>query len=402
MKITACQFCTGICLDVALDMGLHPLVNDYRPEGSTTEYHPLRLCRCAGCGLVQIDEVLPPTKLFPANYPYASGTTQALVQNAHELSLEVRRNIKLKDKLVVDIGSNDGTLLKPFKRSGARVCGVTPETAGDAAVANGIPTIKDYWGPAARTAIEEKHGKATIITAANVLAHVPDAHAFVAEVGKLLEPGGLFISDSHYLGDLLAGTQLDAIYHEHLRYYSVADLTKLMESCDMEVVAVRRTTIHGGSVRVYARKVGSRTTVKTREPYEEDPETVGAKALVDFAERAKRARQSLRALLSDRTGRPQVHALGAPSRASTLLNYAGVTAEDVTVAYELPGSPKIGLLMPGSQIPVVPEAEMATRRPEYLLLLSWHLQHDLVPKLRHAGYKGRFISPLPVARVIDG
>lgn len=398
-NLSGCQYCAFNLLDPVLDMGHQPLVNDYQEAREPLASYPLRLCRCIRCGLVQIDYQLPSDVLFPEDYPYTTGTTGALGRNARELALEVEHSVPYKGKLVVDIGSNDGTLLQAFKERGAVVNGVTPEKAGEAARERGISTYPGYWGAAARADIEKSHGKAAVVTASNVLAHVPDPAGFLREVEELLMPGGVFVSESHYVGDLFAGVQLDTIYHEHLRYYSVASVSQFLADAGLEVAAVKRTATHGGSIRVYARKPGGPTVV-VREPYEEDPEHVGQRAAADFAQRAAGARRKLRALLSTPTGSPRVHGLGAPSRAATLLNWCGVTAADVPVTYEVAGSLKIGKRMPGSGILVLDETDLMAARPDYLLVLSWHVAHDLVPKLRQKGYRGKFIVPLPEARVL--
>lgn len=395
--LEACHYCSGP-LETVLDMGNQPLVNDYVSEPGPVSTFPLRLCRCSRCSLVQLDYHLPSEVLFPEDYPYTTGTTGALAKNARELALEVENALPYKGKLVVDIGSNDGTVLGQFKERGAKVCGVTPESAGKLARDRGVPTVQDYWGPGARADVEKSFGKATVVTALNVLAHVPDPLAFIREVGELMAPGALFVSDSHYLGTLLGGVQLDTVYHEHLRYYSVETVSRLLKEAGLEVAAVRRTPVHGGSIRVYARKPGG-PQVNLREPYEEDPKAVSKEACVDFAQRARAARNRLRAQIAGAPGSPRIHGLGAPSRASTLLNYCGLTATDVPVTYEVAGSLKIGKRMPGSGVLVLDERDLATAKPDYLLLLSWHVSHDLIPKLRHGGYRGKFILPLPVCRI---
>lgn len=397
--LTACQHCSGELRPV-LDMGYQPLVNEYwegRPAIQAS--YPQRLCMCARCGLAQLDYALSSDLLFPESYPYTSGTTGALAKNAREMALEVEANLPYAGKLVLDIGSNDGTLLQEFKDRGARVVGVTPEDAGRLAEARGIPTVQAYWGTDEAAAGLAEHGQPAVVTACNVLAHVPDPEDFVRKVATVLEPGGLFVSDSHYVADLFAGLQFDAIYGEHLRYYSAASLTALLTDCGLEVAAVKRTPTHGGSIRVYARKPGG-PRVNVRDPYEENPRHVGWEAAQEFAQRALGARNKLRALLANRPGSgARVHGLGAPSRASTLLNWCGVTAADVPVTYEVAGSLKIGKRMPGSGVLVLDEKDLYAAKPEYLLLLSWHLSHELMPKLRHAGYLGKFVLPLPEPRV---
>ncbi len=162
-----------------------------------------------------------------------------------------------KDDLVIDIGSNDGTLLSNFQNGGHRVLGIEPTDVGDIANSRGIPTVKQYFGLPVAREVRRDHGAASVVTAANCFAHIEDVHAIVEAMVEMLKPGGVFISESHYLIPLLDTLQYDTIYHEHLRYYSLASLKYLLEMHDLEVVYARPIPSHGGSIRVYAARKGA-------------------------------------------------------------------------------------------------------------------------------------------------
>src|SRR5471030_999011 len=161
--------------------------------------------------------------------------------------------------LVVDIGSNDGTLLSNFQNGGHRVLGIEPTDVGDIANARGIPTLKRYFGVDVARAVKSEYGPARIVTAANCFAHIEDVHAIVDGIVEMLTPDGVFISESHYLIGLLDTLQYDTVYHEHLRYYSVTSLKHLLEMHDLEVFNARPIPSHGGSIRVYAGRHGVNT-----------------------------------------------------------------------------------------------------------------------------------------------
>jgi hypothetical protein len=217
-----------------------------------------------------------------------------------------------------------------------------------------------------------------VITATNVLAHVADVHDFLAGVDVLLAPGGVFVTENHDVASILDGLQFDTVYHEHLRYYSVASLSWLLERHLLSVAESRPVGTHGGSFRVYARKRGGR-----------------------LGTRAKAAAESLHQLVKDCAGQGAVYGVGATTRATPLIHYAQI-AQYIECVAEVKGSQKIGQAIPGTSIPVVAESRLIEDQPEFALLLAWHIASGLRVKLRAMGYKGRFIIPLPEARLADG
>ena len=213
---------------------------------------------CRTCDLVQLGLAVDPAIIFPPEYPYTSGTTRLLRDNFSDLHRESTVMLNLgKDDLVIDIGSNDGTLLSNFKDGGHYVLGIEPTDVGDIANKRGIPTVKRYFGPDVAREIMREHGPASVVTAANCFAHMEDVHAIVDGIVEMLKPGGVFISESHYLIGLLDTLQYDTVYHEHLRYYSVSSLKHLLEMHDLEVFHARPIPSHGGSIRVYAASRGT-------------------------------------------------------------------------------------------------------------------------------------------------
>jgi hypothetical protein len=364
--------------------------------------YPAQMLYCEKCDLVQLGLIVSPEVLFPPEYPYTSSTTKILRDNFAELYNECKIIVGLdKNDLVIDIGSNDGNLLSNFKSH--KVLGVTPEEVGNIAIERGIPTIIDYFNKEVVEKIKKERGNAKIITATNVFAHIDNINEITELILDLLEEDGVFISESHYLLPLIGTLQYDTIYHEHLRYYSLHSLKFLLEKHNLEVIHVKEIPTHGGSVRVYAARKGKyevRDTVKELLDKEKDI-VLSKEKLLNFKGEVVVSKLRLHSLMLDikKQGK-KIYGIGAPSRASTLINYVGIDDGIMDYVMEIKGSHKIGKYMPGTLIPVVDEAKLYEDQPEYALLLSWHIADELIPKIKEKGFKGDFIVPLPEPRIL--
>lgn len=403
--VDRCQVCDSTDLDTIMFIGYLPPVNTMPAIGSRPAEqpaYPAEVLRCRKCQLVQIGLIVDPAILFPPTYPYTSGTTKILRENFAELSQEVARLYPLKSsELIVDIGSNDGTLLGNFMQT-CRVYGIEPTNAGKLAQQRGINTDISFFNRAAVKKAVASQGKAKIVTATNVFAHIEDIHEIVDCILELLDDNGIFISESHYLLPLVETLQYDTIYHEHLRYYSVTALKYLLEMHGLEVINTKRIPTHGGSIRVYAARKGKypvRETVAAT--LAEESRELTAEKLKAFKKRVVNSKLALYALLRDIKLRSErIYGVGAPSRASTLINYVGLDDGMLDCVLEIKGSYKIGKYIPGTTIPVVDEARLFEDQPEYAMLLSWHIADELMPKLTARGFKGKFIIPLPEPRIV--
>ncbi len=406
IPVEECQVCGHSDLQPVIFVGYLPPVNTMPLIGTRPmeqPAYPAQVLRCRECGLVQLGTIVDPAILFPPDYAYTSGTTRILVDNFAEMYAETTRLLSLgTDDLVVDIGSNDGTLLKNFADHGHRVLGVEPTDVGRLAIERGIPSLISFFTPEVAASIVREHGRARIVTATNVFAHIEDIHAIVDGIVAMLRDDGVFISESHYWLALLETLQYDTIYHEHLRHYSLGSLSGLLRMHDLEVFHAKRIPTHGGSIRVYAARIGSHLVdASVAELLGVEARELTPAKLDTFRREVTASKLGLYALLKDVKERgARVYGIGAPSRASTLVNYVGLDEGIVDCVVEVPGSHKIGKYMPGTLIPVVDEAKLFEDRPEYALLLSWHIADELIPKLRGRGFSGSFIVPLPRPRVV--
>jgi len=405
VPVECCQVCGHAPLTDVLSLGYMPPVNQMVPIGEVPRqqpWFPTNLLHCGKCDLVQLGLAVDPVIIFPPEYPYTSGTTKVLRDNFAELYAESSAMLKLGPRdLVVDLGSNDGTLLSNFKNGGHRVLGIEPTDVGKIADGRGIPTIARYFTPAVAAEVKREHGPARVVTAANCFAHIEDVHSIVAGILDLLAPDGTFISESHYLIGLLDRLQYDTIYHEHLRYYSVSSLANLLQLHGLEVFHARPIPSHGGSIRVYAARRGVRPVQDSVAKMLAGEPRSGAMLarLRTFRNDVMLSKLRLLGIIHDleeKGGR--ICGISAPSRASTLVNYLGLDEAIIDYVCEIAGSLKIGKCMPGTSIPVVEESRLFTDQPDCALIFSWHIADELAPKLRAKGYRGKLVTPLPVPR----
>lgn len=406
--VERCQVCEFTELEPVLFLGYLPPVNMMppigRPPGEQPAY-PAQLLHCPRCRLAQLGLIVDPRVLFPPEYPYTSGTTRILRENFADLAAESAALIGWGERdLVIDIGSNDGTLLSNF-HGRSRVLGVEPTDVGRLAPPRGIPTLQAFFSRETARQVLVEHGPARLITATNVFAHIDDVHEIVESIVSLLDPEGVFVSESHYLLPLLETLQYDTVYHEHLRYYALTSLRYLLEQHGLEVFHARPIPTHGGSIRVYAARRGQRPVhASVQELLAREEQAFGAGGLLQgFARRVVQSKLALLAQLhAIKQQGARVAGIGAPSRASTLVNYVGLDERMVEYVCEVKGSHKIGKYMPGTLIPVVEESRLYEDQPEYALIFSWHIGEEIMRNLSRQGYRGRYLLPLPEVRIVDG
>lgn len=404
--VTHCQICGHAPLESILFLGYLPPAEDFHAIGERPKEepnYPAELLYCTKCYLVQSGLIVNQDIIFPKSYAYISSNTKLLRDNFAELYREANTMFGLKpDDLVIDIGSNDGNLLSNFKDR-TRVLGVTPEDIGKIAIERGIPTILDYFTRDVARKIKKEHGFARVVTTTNAFAHIDDVNEIVESILEILKDDGVFITESHYLLPLIQMTQFDVIYHEHLRHYSLHSLKYLLESHGLEIIHAKQIPTHAGSIRVYAARAGKHAVKDTVSPlFEEEKRSILSKeALDNFRKKTILAKLDLVALLRDiKKQGGRVYGIGAPFRGTTLIKYVGIDEGIVDCVLEVNSSPKINKYIPGTIIPILEESKLFLDQPEYALIFSWQIADELIPKLKAKGFKGKFIVPLPVPRVV--
>lgn len=406
--IPSCQICDNKNLNLILDLGYQPpcdtLLTDKMLNTPELTY-PLGMMWCKNCTGVQIDYCVDGSVIYHKDYPYKSGISKPLVdyQKGMALSLIHKYNLNKKD-LVIDIGSNDGTLLSGFKENGIKILGVEPTNIAKYANKKGITTIQSFFDIKLSQRIKNKHGKAKLITTTNVFAHMQTIGEVIMGVYNLLEDDGVFISETHYLLDVIQGGQFDTIYHEHLRTYSLTSIIKLFDQYDFTVTDVERGERYGGNIRVHITKGKGKTISPNITKLLKLEKKAGLDKLdtyKKFAERAKNARLDfINFLIKNKKTGKKIVGKSCPGRASTLLNYYGIDKESIPYLAELSTSLKLGMYLPGKHIPIIDEKILFKEQPDYVVILSWHYGEFIMPRLKKAGLKSDFIIPLPNFKVI--
>jgi SAM-dependent methyltransferase len=403
-----CRACGATDLVPFLWLGEVPLANSYlapdQVDGPEPRF-PLEVYFCSGCSLVQLLDVVKPEVLF-SNYLYRTGTNQTIVRHNNSLADSVVNRLHLSAQdLVVEIASNDGSLLQCFRERGVRTLGVEPAmNIAWLAQEAGIETLNEFFDARCASRLLSERGPAAAVLANNVLAHVDATREFLAACKSILRPGGRVVIEAPYLGEMLERLEYDTIYHEHLCYFSVTALLRLFAEAGLALEEADRVEIHGGSLRLWGRHMdaaGHGASVLQMAEQERAAGLTRLETYREFARRTERNREELRGLLTrlKREGQT-VAGYGAPAKGNTLLCYCGIGTE--LVPYTVDRSPlKIGLCTPGSHIPIFPIERILELQPDYVLLLAWNFAPEIMETLRPFAEKGgRFIHPIPEPRIL--
>jgi hypothetical protein len=408
-KRTTCRACGGRDLELFLPLGDVALANSFlrSPDEFAAERRfPLDVYVCRACSMVQLLDVIDPEALF-RNYLYVTGTSDTIAaHNRGYAKAVVELTGATSRELVVEVASNDGSLLRCFQAHGVRTLGVEPATNIAAkATAAGVPTVNRFFDSRCAAELRAEHGPARAVIGNNVLAHVDEPVDLLRGFKTLLDERGLAIVEVPELAEFVERLEYDTVYHEHLAYFSVTSLMRVCEEAGLRVVRVERVPVHGGSVRVYSAPVervhDHAADVKALAHAEQHSGIARPERLRQFARDVQAQRAELLALLGDLRARGKsIGGYGAPAKGNTLLNYCGITTD--LLPWTVDKSPlKVGLYAPGSHIPVLPAEQLLARQPDYCLILAWNFADEI--RRQQAEYErrgGRFILPLPRPRIL--
>lgn len=408
-KIKKCRVCTKSNFDKVFNFGPTPLANEFLNKDQLDgpeSYFPLEVYFCNNCSFLELGHVVDPRVLF-GNYVYVSSTSQVFVNHFKEFAKSVVSKYKLDAKsLVIDLGSNDGILLKPYKKLGMRVLGVEPaKHIAEVARKDGIDTISEFFSVDLAKKIVKQKGKAKIVTATNVFAHIDDLDEVIKGIDVLLADDGIFIMEAPYLVDFIEKRYFDLVYHEHLSYWAIDSLITLFKRFNMEVFDVVKVPVHGGTIRVFVKKLKGpcaiSPNVKKFLNLENSIKLKDKNTYVSYVNKIYENKSRLISLLTKlKLQNKTIAAYGAPAKGNTLLNFFGIGNE--MIDYVIDDSPwKQGLYTPGKRIPVVSPAMLYKNSPDYLLILAWNFADPIMKN--HKKFKdngGKFIIPVPVPKVI--
>ena len=405
-----CRHCNSELHLPLVDLGSAPPSNAYLTDQALhapEKWFPLRVLVCEQCWLAQTEDFAQADELFDAEYAYFSSFSSSWLAHAQRYVADMIGRFDLNaDSHVVEVAANDGYLLQYVQAAGIPCTGIEP-TASTAAAARekGIPIVEDFFGTRLATQLAAQNGRADLMAANNVLAHVPDINDFVAGFAGLLKPQGVATFEFPHLLRLVEGNQFDTIYHEHFSYLSLAAVDRIFAANGLNVFDVQELLTHGGSLRVFAQPgvTGSQPrSEQVAELLEREAQAgmLGAAYYAEFQAATDRVKNDFLAFLLEakRQGK-SVAAYGAAAKGNTLMNYAGVRPD--LISFVVDRNPaKQDKFMPGSRIPIVAESTLTERKPDYVVILPWNLKHELMEQLAYAREWGaQFVTAVPTLQV---
>ena len=411
MTVPTCRLCGAVMHRDLIDLGATPLANCYvtreeAAQGADRPY-PLRVMVCDRCLLAQVTETVPPDAIFAANYAYFSSFSASWVAHAQRYTQAMIDRFRLDaESLVAEVASNDGYLLQHFRTAGIPVLGIEP-AANVAAAARriGVRTEEKFFGADTAEGLVAQYGRANLMAANNVLAHVPDLPGFVGGFAAMLAPEGVVTFEFPHLLRLLEQVQFDTIYHEHFSYLSLLVVERVLGDAGLRVFDVECLPTHGGSLRVFAchqaARHAPRPGLDTVRAQEKAAGLHRAAGYSSFAPKVARIRRGFRTFVAAEHARGRrLAGYGAAAKGNTFLNYCGITAGDVLcVADRNPA--KQGKLLPGSHIPVVSPDELAAAQPDDVVVLPWNIADEVAAELAPLRAAGtRLWVAVPEARML--
>jgi 2-polyprenyl-3-methyl-5-hydroxy-6-metoxy-1,4-benzoquinol methylase len=405
-----CRSCGAPLATPFVDLGSSPISNAFRAAAEMSEpetFYPLRVHVCDACWLVQLDDLAGRDAHFNADYAYFSSYSSTWLQHAERFAAMAVDRLHLgPSSRVVEVASNDGYLLQYFLKRGIPSLGVDPAAnCAEAARRNhGLETVVAFFGRDTAMALRDKRGPADLIVANNVLAHVPDLNDFVAGFATLLAPEGTATFEFPHLLELIARSEFDTIYHEHYSYLSLLAVTPLFARHNLAVVDVERQPTHGHSLRLFVRHAAVARPAPAVATLVADERAAGLDRRATYDGFAEKVRETKRALLTLLVGLKRegktIAGYGAPAKGNTLLNYCGIRTDFIDFTVDR-NPAKQGRFLPGTGIPVLAPNELRRAKPDYVLILPWNLQDEIIADCAFVReWGGRFIVPIPEARVL--
>ena len=396
------KFC--ICknkLNHKINFGNLPLINNYKTKKNLVKY-PTIISQCKKCGVVQLRYSVPDKILFPNNYSYLSGNSKEKIYNFISLITKIKKISKKNNSQILDIGSNDGSLLEIAKKKGFKVLGVEPTNTAKISIKKGINTIKKSLNFNLAKKIVNKYSKFDFIIANNFFAQTNNLIEIIKSIKLILKKKGILIIEVQYLYDLLSQKGFDSFHHEHIAYYTTSSIVKLLEMYEIFVFNVEKLKVHGGLIRVYA-SLHKRPLTKNLKKLlnkEKNDKNIIKKIKYLNSFRIKFNKKIKNLFINLKNREKIIYAIGAAPRSCVLLNSSNLSKKEISLVGEVPESLKCNKFVPGTDIIVKDENRIISDKPDYVIILAWHLKNRIIKLLRKKEYKGNFIVPLPNLKII--
>lgn len=406
-----CRHCQTELKHVFLDLGHAPPSNAYLTEAALRAPEttfPLKLFVCGNCWLVQTEDYTDAEELFSGDYAYFSSTSQSWLEHAKAYCHKITDLLHLcKESFVIEVASNDGYLLKNFVAAGIPCLGIEPTAStADAAEKIGVPVLREFFGVATATKLADNGQRADLICGNNVYAHVPDINDFTNGLRIALKPGGTVNLEFPHLKNLIDQNQFDTVYHEHFSYLSLIAVTRIFEQARLRIFDLEQLPTHGGSLRIYGcHQDDSRRTTAAVAAMMAEEKAFGLHDISiyqAFQQKADKVKNDFLAFLIEqkRAGK-SVAAYGAAAKGNTLMNYAGLKHDLISFVCDAAPS-KQTKFMPGNHIPIHPPAELAKRKPDWVVILPWNIAPEVVQQQAHVrSWGGQFVVAVPEVRVLS-
>jgi SAM-dependent methyltransferase len=408
ITITGCRSCGSSQLTSFLDLGTTPLADRLVTEeqlGEPELVAPLDVVLCGECSLVQITETVSPEVLFCQNYPYFSSVSKALMKHFGDSARHILETRKLgADSLVVEAASNDGYMLKHFVDAGIPVLGIDPaDGPAKKAQESGVRTLNTFFTQELANKLFDEGERADVFLGNNVLAHVADLNGFTAGVARLLKDDGVAVIECPYLLDLIEHCEFDTIYHQHLCYFSITALVNLFKRHGLSLNEVVRTTIHGGSLRLFIEKTDNPgESVKSLLQREKELGVDGLAYYETFAARVEKLKTDLIAVLEKFKGEgKRIAGYGAAAKGCTLLSYCGVDSKYLDYIVDL-NPVKQGQYFTGTKLRIEPPTKLLEDRPDAVMIIAWNFAKEIMKQQEaYRDQGGTFIIPVPEVRIAE-
>lgn len=398
-SIKECRICNSKNISKLINLGNQPLANSLKNKSNSSEkFYPLQICQCNDCSVIQLTETVKANILFE-NYVWVTGTSGVAVEYSKIFFQRCFKLIKNNENFIVEIASNDGTFLKPFKDNGFKVLGVDPaQNISEIANNNGIRTKNDFFGTRSAEEIIRNEGKASLIFARNVIPHVENVKDVIKGIRNLLVNDGVGVIEFHRADIILKELHYDSIYHEHLFYFSLYSLTKLLNKYNLYPFDLDLSPISGGSFVIYFSKQKRKksTYLINSEKEELDLGVEKTSKWNSFSENVLAHKKKLKKIISEFLEKKQnIIAYGASARSSTILNYCDLGSKYIKIIADK--SPlKHNLYTPGSSIKIVDPIEALKYNPDVIILLAWNFKDEIIAELTNKyNWRGKIILPLP-------